>query len=366
MKGFSIKGRATAINLGGRFEQYTREPFHDGTEGREHELIEELTHAGCHGLKTEVYSDTIRSLISYNESPDTPFDRSINPYRGCEHGCIYCYARPSHGYLNLSPGLDFETKIFSKANAARILENELRKKSYRPAVIALGANTDPYQPLEKSANNTRRILEVLLKHRHPVGIITKSALVLRDLDILKEMAELNLIAVNLSITSLRSDIALTLEPRASAPHRRLEAIEKLRSEGIAAGVMVAPILPGLTDNEIEAILENASQAGALFAGYVLLRLPYEVKDLFSDWLETNFPKKKDRVLHLVRSTRNGQLNDSNFASRMQGSGQYADLIRKRFLLTVKRLGLNRDMKDFRLDLKHFRHQPEEGLQGTLF
>ena len=294
--------------------------------------------------------DHARSIIASNDSPDIPFDLSINPYRGCEHGCVYCYARPSHGHLGLSAGLDFETKIFVKHEAAALLKRELARPGYVCKPISLGANTDPYQPLERRLRITRQVLEVLAEARHPVGIVTKSALVTRDLDLLAPMARDGLARVYVSVTTLDGEIARTLEPRASAPHRRLAAIRALAEAGITAGVMVAPIIPGLTDHEIEPILDAAAAAGAVSAGYVLLRLPHEVKDLMAAWLETHRPLRAAHILSLVRQCRDGRLNDPGFGSRMRGAGPFAELIRQRFHKASRRHGFDRRQMPQRTDL----------------
>jgi DNA repair photolyase len=291
-------------------------------------------------MRTEVQDASARTIISRNDSPDIPFTQSINPYKGCEHGCVYCYARPTHAYLGLSPGLDFETKIFAKGNAAELLVQELSKPGYVPSMIALGANTDPYQPTEKRMEITRAVLKVLADFNHPVGIITKSALVERDIDILAPMAEKGLARVFISIGTLDHSVSSKLEPRATAPNRRIEAIRKLAAAGIPAGVIVAPVIPSLTDKDIEAVLTAAASAGARYSGFVVLRLPMEVRDLFVEWLETNFPLKAKHVMSLVQQMRGGKDNDSNFGSRMRGTGEFADLIRRRFEVTSRRLGLN--------------------------
>jgi DNA repair photolyase len=349
-----MRGRGALSNPDGRFEGIRSSAFDDGWDTRA-DFPDRIA--------TGVRPETVRKLISSNDSPDIPFDQSINPYRGCEHGCIYCYARPSHAYVGLSPGLDFETQIFAKQNAAEALERELRNPRYAPRVISIGANTDPYQPLEKDLEITRDILKVLLRHRHPTAIITKSALVTRDLDLLRELAALNLIEVHVSVTSLKNTIARTLEPRASAPDRRLDVIRKLAAAGIPVGMMVAPIIPGLTDEEIEAILDAGARAGASRAGYVLLRLPHELKKLFVEWLQQHFPERADRVLHLLRSMRAGQTNDPRFGTRMRGTGPHAQLIARRFETAARKHGLNRRRND--LDCDRFLHRPEQGRQLTL-
>jgi DNA repair photolyase len=337
------KGRGAITNPEGRFERHRREPFDDGWGS-----LDEL--AGEPSPRTEALPDRARTIITRNDSPDVPFDRSINPYRGCEHGCIYCYARPSHAFLGLSPGLDFETRIFVKHDAAMLLRRELARPGYACRPISLGTNTDPYQPLERRLRVTRAILEVLAEARHPVGIVTKSALVCRDLDLLAPMAQDGLANVYLSITTLDARIARTLEPRASSPRRRLEAVRALAAAGVPVGVMVAPIIPGLTDPEIEAILEEAAAAGASTAGWVLLRLPYEVKDLFAAWLEAHFPLRARHVLSLVRQCRGGLLNDPEFGSRMRGQGVFADLVARRFRQAARYLGLDRRQLPQRTDL----------------
>ena len=313
------KGRGATRNPDGRFERLTRVAQDDGWGS-----LEQL--ADDPAPRTEALPDQARTIIAHNNSPDIPFDQSINPYRGCEHGCVYCYARPSHAHLGLSAGLDFETKIFVKAEAATLLKQELARPGYVCKPISLGANTDPYQPLERRLQITRRVLEVLAEARHPVGIVTKSHLVTRDIDILRVMARDGLARVYLSVTSLDDRIARTLEPRAAAPHRRLAAVRELAAAGITTGVMVAPIIPALTDPEIETILAAAADAGAASAGYVLIRLPHEVKELFQAWLDAHCPARARHVLSLIRQCRDGRLNDPDFGSRMRGDGVFAQLI----------------------------------------
>ncbi|WP_292522674.1 PA0069 family radical SAM protein [Methyloceanibacter sp.] len=332
-------GRGAQTNRSGRFEARTYEPVDDGWDSL----------GDLEALRTEVQETPARRIITKNDSPDIGFDRSINPYRGCEHGCVYCFARPTHAFLGMSPGLDFETKLFAKTNAAHALERELAAPDYRPRMIAIGSNTDPYQPVERRYRIMRRILEVLNAANHPVGIVTKSALVLRDLDILQSMAERGLVKVALSVTTLDRKLARAMEPRASTPDKRLEAIETLASAGIPASVMVAPVVPGLTDAEIERILERASAAGAAEAGYILLRLPLEIGDLFVEWLEANCPDRANRVLSLVRQTRGGKLYDAQWQSRMEGDGPYAWMIGRRFQMAAERLGLDKRHK-LRTDL----------------
>ena len=314
------RGRGTLSNASGRYEPLARIAFDDGWQS-----LDELP-----PFKTEVSLDATRKVITRNDSPDISFDRSINPYRGCEHGCVYCFARPTHAYLGLSPGLDFESKLFVKPEAAELLEKELASPSYQPKVIAIGTNTDPYQPIERRYQVMRRILEVLDKAGHPVGIVTKSALVLRDLDILARMAERNLAKVAVSVTTLDAELARKMEPRATTPARRLETLRRLSHAGIPTTVMVAPIIPALNDAEIERILDAAAAAGVREAGYVLLRLPLEVRDLFREWLLANYPDRYRHVMKLIRDMRGGKDYDSAWGSRMKGTGPYAWLIGRRF------------------------------------
>lgn len=327
-----VKGRGTAGNPTGRFEAETRYAVDDGWGAEDDDIPP---------LRTTVTDETPRRIISRNTSPDIPFGQSINPYRGCEHGCTYCFARPTHAYLGLSPGLDFETRLFAKPNAAELLERELRKPGYAPRTLMLGANTDPYQPIERERRITRQILEVLAAFNHPLAIATKSALVARDIDILAPMAEKGLVGVGISLTTLDRAIARSMEPRAAAPHRRIETIAALSGAGVPVSVLASPVVPFLTDAEMERILEAGAKAGAGTASYILLRLPLELKDLFSEWLQTHFPGKAKHVLNQLRDCRNGSLYVSEFGSRMRGSGPYAELIEKRFRLACKRLGLNR-------------------------
>ncbi len=350
------KGRGAVTNDAGRFESTTHEAVDDGWGGIEEALPT---------VATSVAIDTARTIISRNQSPDIPFDQSINPYRGCEHGCVYCYARPTHGYLGLSAGLDFETRLFTKPDAAARLRAELRAPGYQPKLIALGTNTDPYQPIERRYRVTRSLLEVLAECEHPVTIVTKSARIERDLDILAPMAEKKLVQVFLSVTTLDHDLARKLEPRASAPTRRLEAIRRLSEKRIPVGVMTAPIIPVITDSELETILDRARDAGASSAGYVLLRLPFEIKDLFRQWLAVHAPLAAEHVMARVRDIRGGKENDARFGSRMRGQGVYADLIRHRFQLACRRLGLvYRDR--LQLDLSRFRPPAASGDQLGLF
>jgi DNA repair photolyase len=305
-------------------------------------------------LETKVEPDRARGVITTNDSPDIPFDQSINPYRGCANGCTYCYARPSHAYLGLSPGLDFETRLFYKADAARVLEEELSRPGYVCKPIMLGANTDPYQPLEKRLKVTRSILEVLARTRHPVAIVTKSALVLRDLDLLVELARDGLASVTLSVTTLDDGLKRVLEPRAASPAARLRTLAELARAGVAAGALVAPVIPALTDHELERILEACAAAGARWAGYVLLRLPYEIKDLFKEWLAEHYPERAAHVMSLVREMRGGRENDPRFGTRMRGTGPYALLLRSRFKLACRRLGLDGAAARSTLDATRFR------------
>jgi DNA repair photolyase len=320
--------------------------------------------AAVQTIRTTVSREHARSIISRNQSPDIPFDRSVNPYRGCEHGCVYCYARPTHAYLGLSPGLDFETRLYAKENAAELLERELRKPGYRPAPLALGANTDPYQPIEKDLRITRAVLEVLSRFRHPVLITTKSALVLRDLDILQEMAQQDLVQVMISVGTLDRSIARTLEPRASTPALRLEAMRNLSQAGIPCGVIVAPVIPALTDSHLESVLEAAAGAGASLASYVVLRLPLEVRDLFVEWLEEFAPLRAEHVMNQVRELREGKDNDAAFGRRMSGTGVLAQLLHQRFQLACRRLGLARERA--LPDARRFAVPEDEEAQQSLF
>ncbi len=330
------RGRGATTNPPVRFDSLAGMPFDDGW-GALGDLseIEALP-----ALATTLTRDASRSAISWNTSPDIGFDRSINPYRGCEHGCVYCFARPTHAYLGYSPGLDFETKLIFKPEIAELLEKELRKPGYAVRSMALGTNTDPYQPVERTLKLTRSILEVLDRFNHPVGIVTKSAGVLRDLDILSSMARRNLARVYLSVTTLDPALARKMEPRAATPARRLAAISELARAGVPAGVLTAPMIPGLNDSELEKILEAASRAGASHAGYVLLRLPHELRQMFEDWLITHFPDRAKHVLNLIRDTRAGELNDARFHHRFSGQGVYAELLLKRFVRATRKWGLD--------------------------
>ncbi|MCO6409560.1 PA0069 family radical SAM protein [Hoeflea alexandrii] len=348
-----VRGRGAGLNMSGRFEINTREVFDDGWSS-----IEELA-----PFKTEVQIEKPRTIITRNQSPDLSFDRSINPYRGCEHGCVYCFARPTHAYMGLSAGVDFEARLFAKPDAPRLLERELSRPGYKVQPIAIGTNTDPYQPVEKKWRIMRQLLEVLEAAGHPVGIVTKSALVMRDIDVLSRMASKGLARVALSVTTLDRKLARTMEPRAATPERRLEAIRALSDAGIPVSVMVAPVIPGLNDHEIERILDSVKAAGADAAGYVMLRLPIEVSPLFRDWLLRHYPDRYRHVMSLVRSMRGGKDYDAEFGKRMRGTGPYAWQIARRFDLTAKRLGLNARKTPLRTD--HFVPPHGEGVQLSL-
>jgi DNA repair photolyase len=337
------KGRGAVSNRPGRFEAHDRAAFDDGWQS----LAED---ADAPPIRTTLTRDTTRTILSRNDSPDVPFDRSVNPYRGCEHGCVYCFARPSHAYWGLSAGLDFESRLFYKPDAPILLDRELRARGYAPRTIALGANTDPYQPVERQLEITRGVLRVLADFRHPVGIVTKSALVLRDLDILAPMAAEGLAKVCVSVTTLDPALARTLEPRAATPPRRLETIRRLTAAGVPVTVLVSPVIPAITDAEIEAILTAAAEAGADRANAILLRLPREIAGLFEEWLDAHYPDRKGRVLSLMRQTRGGRLYDPAFGTRMRGQGPYADLIAQRFEKACTRHGLNRRRWEMRADL----------------
>lgn len=342
------KGRASVSNRSGRFEMLERSVFYDGW-GAEVEQAR---------LKTEVTDEFPKSVLTRNKSPDIPFDRSVNPYRGCEHGCVYCFARPTHAFMGLSPGQDFESRLFAKPDAASLLEKELAKKSYKVAPIALGTNTDPYQPIEKERRITRQILKTLAAYDHPVTILTKSRLVARDLDILAPMAKKGLVKVALSVTTLDRKLARAMEPRASMPQRRLDAIRLLSDAGIPAGVMFAPVIPALNDHEMEQVLAAAAHAGASEAGYILLRLPMELADLFEEWLEVHFPDRKSRVLSRLKALRGGRMNDPRFMHRMKGKGFEADLMSQRFRNLARRFKF--EQEKHKLETGLFR--PPEGDQ----
>ncbi|BCH60570.1 radical SAM protein [Agrobacterium vitis] len=334
------RGRGAGLNPSGRFETLERQLEDDGWAS-----LEDMP-----PFRTEVQVERPKTVITRNDSPDIPFDRSVNPYRGCEHGCIYCFARPSHSYMGLSPGLDFEARLFAKPDAPKLLERELSKPGYKPRTIAIGTNTDPYQPIEREWRIMRQLLEVLKEASHPVAIVTKSAMVLRDIDILADMAEKGLAKVGISVTTLDRKLARTMEPRASTPSRRLEAIKALSEAGISTSVLVSPIIPALNDHEIERILDAAKAAGASEASYVLLRLPLEVSPLFRDWLLQHYPDRYRHVMSLVRSMRDGKDYDAEFGKRMKGTGPYAWQISRRFEIATKRLGMGRRSMQLRDDL----------------
>uniref|UniRef100_UPI003BA99398 PA0069 family radical SAM protein n=1 Tax=Stappia sp. TaxID=1870903 RepID=UPI003BA99398 len=348
------RGRGAGLNMAGRFEKEALEAFDDGWG-----TLDEIQ-----ALRTQVHEERARTIITRNESPDISFDRSINPYRGCEHGCIYCFARPSHAYVGLSPGLDFESRLTVKPNAAELLERELSRPGYTPRTIAIGTNTDPYQPIERDWKVMRDILQVLDRCNHPVGIVTKSALVLRDLDILAPMAERGLVKVALSVTTLDRKLARSMEPRAATPEKRLAAIRGLNEAGVPASVMVAPVIPALTDSEMEKILEAAHEAGAREAGYILLRLPIEVSPLFRDWLLRHRPDSFRHVMNLIRSMRGGKDYDAQWQKRMKGEGPYADQLARRFQIAAKRIGFNQRRR--RLSAENFLAPQAGGVQLRLF
>jgi DNA repair photolyase len=353
------KGRGAVSNRTGRFERLSAERVDDGWTRAP--AADDDTEPDR--LATTLLVDKSRSIIARNDSPDVPFDRSINPYKGCEHGCVYCFARPTHAFLGLSPGLDFETKLFHKPDAPALLDRELRKPGYEAAPIALGANTDPYQPVERSLGLTRSILEVLAAFRHPVGVITKSALIARDIDILGPMAEARLAAACVSVTTLDRDLARRMEPRAATPARRLETIRRLADAGVPTAVLASPMIPGLNDHEMEAILGAAADAGAVRANYILLRLPLEIAGLFAEWLEAHAPKRARRVMSLIKESRGGKVYESGFGTRMKGRGPHAELLAARFRRTVRRLGLDKPAWD--LDTTRFRPPPRAGDQLSL-
>jgi DNA repair photolyase len=350
-----LKGRGASSNPAGRFDSAIVEKTDDG-------WYQEET---ADFLAETVLPDRARGIISTNDSPDVGFEQSINPYRGCSHGCVYCFARPSHAFLGLSPGLDFETKLFYKADAVKILEEELGKPRYVCKPIALGINTDGYQPLEKKLEVTRNILAVLVRCRHPVTIVTKSALVLRDLDLLADLAADRLVSVMISITSLTDEIKRTLEPRTASPQARLRVVGQLSEAGVPVGVLVAPVIPALTDHEMEDILAAARAAGASSAGYVLLRLPHELKIIFREWLEDHYPDRAAHIMSLINQARGGKDYDSRFGVRMKGTGAYAELLRARFDLAVRKLGLEPSDERYDLDTSKFRPPGLAGSQLTL-
>ena len=348
------RGRGTSSNASGRYEPLARVAFDDGWQ-----ILEQLP-----PFKTTVTIDATRKIITHNDSPDISFDRSINPYRGCEHGCVYCFARPTHAYLGLSPGLDFESKLFMKPNAPELLERELSAADYSPKSIAIGTNTDPYQPIERRYQIMRRILEVLDRAGHPVGIVTKSALVLRDLDILTRMAKRDLVKVAISVTTLDPKLARVMEPRAATPARRLGALRELVKAGVPASALVAPVIPAINDAEIERILEAIAETGVRHAGYVLLRLPLELKDLFREWLIENFPDRYCHVINLIRETRGGKDYDSSWGKRQTGSGPIAWMIGRRFEVACERLGFN--LTSVETTTEHFKPPRPSAEQLDLF
>jgi DNA repair photolyase len=354
----AIKGRGAASNPEGRFETIRHHAEDDGWQGA---LLDETAPRP----KTEVTAELAKSVITRNDSPDIGFDQALNPYRGCEHGCIYCFARPSHSYLNLSPGLDFETKLRAKTNLAEVLRAELGKPGYVAKPINIGSNTDPYQPVEKRLRLTRAALEVLAACHHPCTIVTKNAMVERDIDLLVPMAREHLVQVFVSVNSLDNHLAAKLEPRATAPHRRIEAIRTLAAAGIPVGVLVAPIIPALNDKDMEAVLERAAAAGAVSAGYTVVRLPWELKTLFRDWLALHAPGRADHVMSLIRQMNGGRDYDSDFRTRMRGQGVFAELLRKRFEVACRKHGLVR-LRELALDTTRFVPPRQPSPQGELF
>ena len=353
----ALKGRGAATRLAHRFERDVRDAYDDGWG-----TVDETAADALLPLQTEVRFEDAKSVLSENDSPDIPFDRSLNPYRGCEHGCIYCFARPTHSYLNLSPGLDFETKLIAKRNVAEVLRAELGRKNYRPSQIAIGTATDCYQPIERELRLTRGVLEVLQETQHPFGLVTKSSAVEQDLDLIAPMAARHLAAVYLTITTLDADLARKLEPRAAAPHRRLRTIRTLAEAGVPVGVSVGPQIPFITE-DMEKVLEAAWEAGARCAFYTVVRLPWEVAPLFKQWLEVHYPDRAARVMARIREMRGGKDYDADFATRMKGSGLWADLIRQRFEKATKRIGFHRPR--IALVLGAFRPPGAAG-QGSLF
>jgi DNA repair photolyase len=351
----TVRGRGARSNASGRYESATREAFDDGWTPDD---------VGPPQLTTSVTAEKAKVIITRNDSPDVGFSASINPYRGCEHGCIYCYARPAHAYMGLSPGLDFESKLFFKPEAARLLEKELSNPRYVPETIHIGGNTDPYQPQERRLRVTRQVIEVLSRFNHPFSVISKSGLILRDLDLLAPMAERNLVRVAISITTLDRKLARSMEPRAATPEKRLDAVKRLSAAGVPTVVMFAPCIPGLNDHELEAVLERAAAAGALGAGYVSLRLPMEIADLFQEWLATDHPDRASRVMSLVRQMRGGKTYDSQWGKRMKGEGPLAALTARRFAAAKTRYGLAGKLPP--LDLGQFRVPPKTGDQIDLF
>lgn len=355
----AIKGRGSASYVTGRFEKRVSQAEDDGWDSLQALADDELAPA----LRTTVTEERARSIISRNDSPDIGFSQSINPYRGCEHGCVYCFARPSHAYLDLSPGLDFETRLFAKTNAAEILRKELAKPGYVPSPIALGINTDAYQPIERNHHVTREVLEVLAECDHPVSFVTKSGLIARDLDLLAPMAQKNLVSVHVSVTTLDNKLSSKLEPRAAAPHTRLKTLRTLHEAGIPVGVLVAPVIPMITDQDLEHILEAAREVGARSAGYVLLRLPHELKEVWREWLQLHYPDRAAHVMSLIRQMRGGKDYDSQFGKRMRGEGPFADLLAMRFRKAYAKYGYARMPA---LDHGRFVAPRKPSPQGQLF
>lgn len=370
----ALRGRGAVTNVRHRFQRDAREQIDDGwsTSGLPADFVESVpnnskvipilpdSRVAPAAPKTTVTAEEARKMLSRNDSPDIPFDVAVNPYRGCEHGCVYCYARPTHSYLGLSPGLDFETRLVAKANAVQALRAELSRPGYKPSPINIGSATDAYQPIERDWRLTRGMLELMLETRHPLTIVTKNALVARDLDLLAALAEQKLVVVYMSITTLDAGMARTMEPRASAPWRRLEAVRSLTDAGVPVGVLVAPVIPFINDESMEHILQESKAAGAHYASYTVVRLPWEVKTLFEDWLNAHFPDRAQRVLHRIEDLRNGRRNDPNFGTRMRGTGIWADLLRQRFGVATRKLGLNRHR--LALDCDHF--QPPQSPNAT--
>jgi DNA repair photolyase len=340
------KGRGAVTNIQGRYERDEREAFEDG-------WAPDSEDGGTSPLKTQVFEERAKSILTHNASPDIPFRVSLNPYRGCEHGCIYCFARPTHSYLGLSPGLDFESRIYAKINAPELLQRELRKKNYIPEPIALGVNTDAYQPVERELLLTRRVIETLHEYGHPFAAITKSSLIERDIDLLAPMAARGQVMAAITVTTLDAEIARTLEPRAATPARRLRTIRTLSDAGVPVGVSVAPVIPFVTEPDLERVLEACAQAGATSASYIVLRLPWEVAPLFKEWLAAHFPQRADRVMARIHDMRGGKDYDASFAHRMKGEGAWAQLLKQRFDKAVKRLGLN-ERRHGILDMSQFK------------
>lgn len=373
----ALRGRGAVTNVRHRFQKDDRQQVDDGwsTSGLPADFVDAVPNTSVIPIlpdvrrapaapKTTVTAEEARKILSRNDSPDIPFDVAVNPYRGCEHGCVYCYARPTHSYLGYSPGLDFETRLVAKANAVEALRAEISRPGYKPSPINIGSATDAYQPIERDWRLTRGMLELMLETRHPVTIVTKNALVARDLDLLAALAEHKLVVVYMSITTLDADMARTLEPRAAAPWRRLEAVRNLTAAGVPVGVLVAPVIPFINDDAMEHILQESKAAGAHYASYTVIRLPWEVKTLFEDWLNAHYPDRAQRVLHRIEDLRNGRRNDPNFGSRMRGTGIWADLLRQRFAVATRKLGLNRHR--LALDCDRFQPPAPAGGSAALF